>query len=127
MSLRNASHDWHIVHSSVTASSFFFVQLYFEKGCREKSTRQSQMLLWVFRVHCSSKTFERMTREATEIRLRVLEESNKSRFDSYSVRNCILIICHITCRDCHVHIFSDNLSGTEWQCIIRIARHRREY
>ena len=23
MSLRNASHDWHIVHRSVTASSFF--------------------------------------------------------------------------------------------------------
>ena len=90
MSLRNAYHDWHIVHSSVTASSFFFVQLYFEKGCRKKSTRQSQMLLWVFRVHCSSKTFERMAREAMDIRLRVLEESNKSRFDSYSARNSIL-------------------------------------
>ena len=68
---------------------FFFVQLYFEKGCREKSTRQSQMLLLVFRGHCSSKTFERMTREAMDIRLRVLEESNKSRFDNYSIRNSI--------------------------------------
>ena len=33
--------------------------------------------------------------------LRVLKEKNKSRFDSYSV----LIISHITFRDCRVHIF----------------------
>ena len=37
--------------------------------------------------YCSSKTFERMTREAMNVCLRVLKESNKSRFDSYSVRN----------------------------------------
>ena len=34
----------------------------------------------------------------------------KSRFDSYSVRNSVLIIFHITFRDCRVHIFSENLS-----------------
>ena len=40
------------------------------------------------------------------------KESNKSRFDSYSVRNsdCVLIISHITFWDFRVHIFSDNLS-----------------
>ena len=38
-------------------------------------------------------------------RLRVLTESVKSKFDSYSVRNSVLIISHITFRDCHVHIF----------------------
>ena len=44
-------------------------------------------------------------------RLRVLKESVKSRFDSYSVRNSVLIISHITFRDCQVHIFfSDNHS-----------------
>ena len=32
----------------------------------------------------SSKKFERMVREATDICLRVLKESNKSRFDSFS-------------------------------------------
>ena len=37
--------------------------------------------------------------------LRVLKESNKSRFDSYSVRNSVLIISHITFRDCRVHTF----------------------
>ena len=37
--------------------------------------------------------------------LRVLKVGNKSRFDSYSVRNSLLIIPHITFRDCRVHIF----------------------
>ena len=55
------------------------------------------------------KKSERMTREAMDVCLRVLKESNKSRFDSYSVRNSVLIISHITFRDCRVHIFSDNL------------------
>ena len=42
--------------------------------------------------------------------LRVLKESNKNRFDIYSVRNSVLIISHITFRDCRAHMFSDNLS-----------------
>ena len=53
---------------------------------------------------------ERMVGEAMGVCLRVLKESNKSRFDSYSVRNSVLIISHITFRDCRVHFFSDNLS-----------------
>ena len=48
--------------------------------------------------------------------LRVLKESSKSRFDSYSVRNSVLIISHITFRDCRVHIFSDILSRNS--CIL---------
>ena len=40
----------------------------------------------------------------------MLKESNKSRFDSYSVRNSVLNMSHITFRDCRVHIFSDNHS-----------------
>ena len=32
------------------------------------------------------------------------------RFDSYSVRNIVLIISHITFRDSRVHVFSHNLS-----------------
>ena len=47
---------------------------------------------------------------ATETCLRVLKESNKNRFDSYSVRNSVLSISHITFRDCRVHIFFDSLS-----------------
>ena len=56
------------------------------------------------------KKFERMAREAMGIYPWVLEESNKSGFDSYSVTNSVLRISHIAFRDCRVHIFSDNLS-----------------
>ena len=80
------------VKSSLTVYS------YFEKGCG-----------W-FLVHCFSKKFQTMAREAMDVCLRVLKESNKSRFDSYSIRNSVLIISHITFWDCRVHSFSDNLS-----------------
>ena len=56
-------------------------------------------------MHCSSKKFERMAGEAVDVCLRVLKESNKSRFYSYSVRNSLLLISHITFRDCRLHIF----------------------
>ena len=45
-----------------------------------------------------------------DVCLRVLKESNKRRFDTYSVWNSVLIISHITFRDRRVHIFADNLS-----------------
>ena len=40
-----------------------------------------------------------------DICLRVVKESNKSRFDSYNDRKSVLNISHITFRDCRVHIF----------------------
>ena len=46
-----------------------------------------------------------MAGEAMDICLWVLKESNKSRFDSYSVRNRVLNISHIASRDCRAHIF----------------------
>ena len=46
-----------------------------------------------FGVHCSSKKFERMVLEAMDICLPVLNESNKSRFDSRShLEQCIDLI-----------------------------------
>ena len=45
-----------------------------------------------------------------DVCLRMLKESDKSCFDSYSVRNSELIVSHITFRDYREHIFSDNLS-----------------
>ena len=45
-----------------------------------------------FCVLCSSQKFETMAREAMNICLLVLKESSKSKFDSYSVRNSVLII-----------------------------------
>ena len=59
------------------------------------------------------RNLKELARKAMEMCLRVLKESNKSRFDSYSRQeqfNSVLIISHITFRDCRVHIFSDNLS-----------------
>ena len=46
-------------------------------------------------------------RETTDVCVRVLKKSNKSRFDSYSVKKktSVLIISHITFRDCRAHIF----------------------
>ena len=70
-----------------------------------------------FWVHCSSKKFERMALETMDICLRMLKESSKSRFHSYSVRNSVLIISHIALRDCRVHNFSDNLSQNSCICI----------
>ena len=50
----------------------------------------------------------------------VLKESSNSRFDSYSRQEqYILIISHITFRDCRVHIFSDNLSRNSCICVCR--------
>ena len=63
-----------------------------------------------FLVHRFSKKFQRMARKAIDVCLRVLKESNESRFDSYSFRNSVLNISHITFRDCRVHSFTDNIS-----------------
>ena len=41
------------------------------------------------------RNLKKMAREAMDLRLRLLKERNKSRFDSYSVRNSVLIIAHI--------------------------------
>ena len=65
-----------------------------------------------FWVRFSSKKFERMAPEAVDVCLGVLKESTKGSFDSYSVRNSVLIIMisHITFPNYRVHIFADNLS-----------------
>ena len=47
-----------------------------------------------FWVRCSSKKFERMAREAMDVCLRVLKESNKRNFDSYCLEQCIDHIPH---------------------------------
>ena len=45
-----------------------------------------------------------MAQEVGDVCLRVLKGSNKKRFDSYSVRNSVLIISQITFRDFRVLI-----------------------
>ena len=68
-------------------------------------------------VHCFSKKVQRIAQEAMDVCLRVLKESNSSRFDSYSVRKSALIICYTTFRDCQVQSFSDILSQNS--CILK--------
>ena len=60
-----------------------------------------------------------MTREAMAVCLRVLKESNKSRFDSYSVRNGVLIIPYYLSGLSRT-VFSDNLSRNS--CIQRTCQ-----
>ena len=56
------------------------------------------------------------TNEAIDVCLWMLKESNKNRCDSFSVRNSVLSISHVTFRDCPVDIFTNNLS---WNSCIR--------
>ena len=89
-----------------------FIYSCFEKGCRKKCTRQSRKVLWVV---LSSLFFKKNLKEWHErpwtVCFRVLKESNKSRFDSYSDRNSVMITSHISLRDCREHIqFSDDFS-----------------
>ena len=63
-----------------------------------------------FLVHCFSKKFQRMAREAMDICLRVLKESTKVGSTATVSTTSVLIISHITFRDCRVHSFCDNLS-----------------
>ena len=87
------------------------VYSYFEKSCLKKCTWQTRKALWVVLISLFFKESQDiMAREATDICLWALKESNKSRFDSYQVRNSVLIISHTTFRDCRVHIIFDYLS-----------------
>ena len=89
---------------------FFCVYSYFEKGCREKvHARIPKGIVGGFEF-AVPRNFKEWHERPWTVCLRVLKESNKSRFDSYSVNNSVLIMSHITFRDCRLHIFSDSLS-----------------
>ena len=63
-----------------------------------------------FLVHCFSKKFQRMAREAMGVCLRGLKETTKVGSTATVSRTSVLILSHITFRDCCVHSFCDNLS-----------------
>ena len=74
-----------VSHCFTTHTSRGLVYSSFEKGCRkkvQKCTRQSRKVLWVF-----SANSEKMACDTMDVCLRVLRDTNKSRFDRYSVRN----------------------------------------
>ena len=92
-------------------TSFSFpIQLFRERLSEKVHATIPKGIVGVFDFTVSSKKFQRMARVAMDLCLRVLKKSNKSRFDSYSLGNSVLIISHITFRFCRVHIFCDKLS-----------------
>ena len=115
------SEDWDLVHqilSTIRAGTMsdvcqhlwrpwklLFIYSCFENGCRKKCTRQSRKVLWVVLSSLFFKEIWKNGRRGMDLYLRVLKESNKTKFDSYSVRNSVLIISHVTFRDCRVYIF----------------------
>ena len=113
---------WPFFKNSAAYATQYCIQLSISRKVVGKSTRDNpERYCGCFWVHCFSKKFQRMARESTDVCLRVLKESNKSRFDSYGVRKSALIISHITFRDCRVHSFSDNLSRNS--CITKYVVH----
>ena len=84
----------------------FYIQLFRERLSEKVLANNPERYCRWFWVHCSSNNFERMTRKAIDVFfLWVPKESNKSSLDSFSVRNSVLIISHITFQDCRVRIF----------------------
>ena len=89
-----------------------FVYSYFEKGCRKKCTLKSRKVLWVV---SSALIFKEIWKNGTGGHGHMFA-SAKGKQQKYAcstatvVRNSVLMISHITFRDCRVHIFSDSLS-----------------
>ena len=57
--------------------------------------------------------------------LQVFKENNKSIVDSDSVRDSVLIISHITFRDCRVQFFPANLFRMMMQSAINLRTSNR--
>ena len=97
----------------------FQIQLFRERLSEKVHATIPERYCGWFWIHCFSKKFERMTREAMDVCLRALKESNKSRFDSLynSVRKSALIISQVTFRDCRLQIFPDNFSRNSCICV----------
>ena len=102
--------NWQIFSRQATIAFGFCIQLFREKMSQKVHGTIPKGIVGGFEFTVVQRSLKKRIREATDVCLRELKESNKSRFDSYSVRNSVLIISHITLRDCLVHIFSDNLS-----------------
>ena len=76
----------------------------FKKG-RKKCTRQSWKVLWVILSSLFFKKFQRIAREAMHLCLRVLEESNISRFEKLQ--------CQEECID-HIPYYLSGLSSAQF-------------
>ena len=86
------------------------IQLFRERLSEKVHATIPKGIVGGFELSVLSKKFEKMAREAVDICLRVLKESNKCRFDSYSRQEqCIDHIPYCLSGLSRAH-FSDNLS-----------------
>ena len=81
------------------------IQLFRERLLEEVHATIRRGIVGGFEFTVLKKKIGRIALATMDVCLRALKESSKTRFDSYSVRNSVLIISHITFRDCRVHIF----------------------
>ena len=75
------------------------MQLFRERLSQKVHATITKGIVGGFEFAVLQKKFERMTQEAVDVCLRVLKESNKTNFYSYSVRNSVLIISHVNNTD----------------------------
>ena len=87
-------HAWMAIYTAIS-----------RKGVGKRARRNPERDCWWFWVHCYSKKFERMAREAMDVCLRALKESNKADPTAQYFRNSALTIFHITFRHCRVTFF----------------------
>ena len=104
---------------------FLSIQLFRERLSEKAHATVPKGIVGGFEFSVLQRNLKELARKAMEMYFRVLEESNKSRFDSYSVRNSVLIISHITFRDCRVHIFPTTyLEIAVYACVWQLANQR---
>ena len=87
------------------------LQLFRERLSEKVSATIPKGIVGGFEFTVLQRNLKELARKAMKMCLRVLTESNKSKF-----------ISHINFRDCRVHIFSDNL--TRNSCILWAIYHR---
>ena len=95
----------------MTGNVLVHLQLFRERLSEKVHATIPKGIVGGFEFSVLQRNLKELARNAMEMCFRVLKESNKSRFDSYSRQEqCIDHIPVITFRDCRVHIFTDNLS-----------------
>ena len=87
------------------------IQLFRKRLSEKVHATIPKSIVGCFEITVLHRNFERMARETMDYYcFPVLKRSSKSRFDSYGVRNSVLITSHTTFQNCRMHFFSDNLS-----------------
>ena len=81
------------------------IQLFREKLSGKVHATILKGIVGGFEFSFFQRNLKELARKAMEMCLRVLKESNKVGSTATVVRNSVLIISHITFRDCRVHIF----------------------